>query len=59
MALQAAWTFIRKKFPGNFKIADESHAGSESDSAPATSRKGGVEVDFGTRRTASLGGVLL
>ena len=59
MVVQAAWTFIRKKFPGNFKIADESHAGSESDSAPATSRKGGVEVDFGKRRTASLEGMVL
>lgn len=31
---------IRKKFPGNFKIMDESLAGSESDSAPSTGRKG-------------------
>ena len=40
MALQAAWAMIRTKFPGNFKIMDESLAGSGSDSAPATGRKG-------------------
>lgn len=51
---QKAWNMIRKRFPGNFKIMDESLAGSESASAPSTGRresqvKGRAELDAAVR----------
>ena len=37
--MQVAMKMLRKKFPGKFKIVDESLAGSDIGSAPNTSRR--------------------